>query len=78
LPDLYIHIRRLYHPHEVAVNLAVLAALAVTRLTGSERVDPTFALAISGYMLWSNRGIARGGLEAVAYRPRNASASATL
>jgi Co/Zn/Cd efflux system component len=43
---------------DVAVTLAVLAALGVTWFTGWERADPAFALAISGYMLWNSRGIA--------------------
>jgi len=43
---------------DVAVNVAVLVALGVTKLTGWTRADPTFALAISGYMLWSAYGIA--------------------
>ena len=41
----------------VAVNLAVLAALGVTRFTGWDRADPAFALAICGYMLWNSYGI---------------------
>jgi ferrous-iron efflux pump FieF len=36
---------------DAAVNLAVLAGLDVTRLTGWERDDLAFALAISGYTL---------------------------
>jgi divalent metal cation (Fe/Co/Zn/Cd) transporter len=47
----------------VAVNVAVLAALGVTRLTGWERVDPVFAMAIAGYMLWNSGGIALEALE---------------
>jgi ferrous-iron efflux pump FieF len=54
---------RAHYATDVAVNLAVLAALGVTRLTGWERADPIFALAISGYMLWSSRGIAREALK---------------
>src|SRR5208283_5393889 len=42
---------------------AVLAALAVTQLTGWTRADPAFALAISGYMLLNAYGIARQALE---------------
>jgi cation diffusion facilitator family transporter len=40
------------------VNVAVLAALLVTKQTGWTRADPAFALAISGYMLWNAYGIA--------------------
>jgi cation diffusion facilitator family transporter len=42
---------------DVAVNLAVLAALGIIRFTGWERVDPAFALVIAGYMFWNSRGI---------------------
>jgi cation diffusion facilitator family transporter len=44
---------RAHYLTDIALNLAVLAALGVTRLTGWERADPTFALAISGYMIWN-------------------------
>jgi ferrous-iron efflux pump FieF len=49
---------RAHYLTDVAVNLAVLAALGITRLTGWERADPAFALLISGYMLWNSYGIA--------------------
>lgn len=49
---------RAHYATDIAVNLAVLAALGVTRLTGWERADPIFALVISAYMLWNGRGIA--------------------
>jgi ferrous-iron efflux pump FieF len=49
---------RAHYLTDVAVTLAVLAALGVTWFTGWERADPVFALAISGYMLWNSRGIA--------------------
>jgi hypothetical protein len=55
---------RAHYATDVAVNVAVLAALGVTRLTGWERADPVFAMAISGYMLWNSRGIALEALEA--------------
>ena len=54
---------RAHYATDVAVNVAVLAALGVTRLTGWERADPVFAMAISGYMLWNSRGIALEALE---------------
>jgi ferrous-iron efflux pump FieF len=54
---------RAHYATDVAVNVAVLAALGVTRLAGWERVDPIFAMAISGYMLWNSRGIALEALE---------------
>jgi cation diffusion facilitator family transporter len=47
---------------DIAVNLAVLTAFVVTGLTGWARADPSFALAISGYMLWNVRAIARDAL----------------
>jgi ferrous-iron efflux pump FieF len=54
---------RAHYATDIAVNLAVLAALGVTRLTGWERTDPIFALAISAYMLWNGRGIALEALK---------------
>ena len=54
---------RAHYLTDVAVNAAVLAALAVTEATGWSRADPAFALAISGYMLWNAYGIAREALE---------------
>jgi ferrous-iron efflux pump FieF len=53
---------RAHYVTDIAVNAAVLTALAVTRLTGWQRADPAFALVISGYMLWSARGIAKKAL----------------
>ncbi|TLU73580.1 cation diffusion facilitator family transporter [Lichenicoccus roseus] len=53
---------RAHYLTDVAVNAAVLLALVVTRLTGWTRVDPAFALVISGGMLWSARGIANEAL----------------
>ena len=42
---------------DVAVNLAVLAALGIVHFTGWNRVDPAFALLIAGYMYWNSRSI---------------------
>ena len=50
---------RQHYLTDVVVNLAVLAALAVTWSTGWARADPGFALAIAGYMLWNAGSIAR-------------------
>jgi ferrous-iron efflux pump FieF len=54
---------RVHYLTDVAVTLAVLAALGVTWFTGWERADPAFALGISGYMLWNSRGIAVDALK---------------
>ncbi len=54
---------RAHYLTDIGLNAAVLAALGVTRLTGWIRADPAFALAISGYMLWSAYAIARESLE---------------
>jgi cation diffusion facilitator family transporter len=54
---------RAHYATDIAVNLAVLAALGATRLTGWERADPIFAVAISAYMLWNSRGIALEALK---------------
>ncbi|RBP01050.1 cation diffusion facilitator family transporter [Roseiarcus fermentans] len=53
---------RAHYVTDIAVNAAVLVALAVTQVTGWTRADPVFALAISGYMLWNAHGIAREAL----------------
>ena len=69
---------RAHYLTDIAVNLAVLSALGVTRATGWERADPAFALAIAGYMLWSSYKIAMDVLEQLLDRSchtRNASAS---
>jgi ferrous-iron efflux pump FieF len=47
---------------DVAVNVGVLLALGVTKITGWERADPAFAFVISGYMLWNARHIAQDAL----------------
>lgn len=54
---------RAHYLTDIALNVAVLSALAVTKVTGWTRADPAFALAISGYMLWNAYGIARDALE---------------
>jgi cation diffusion facilitator family transporter len=54
---------RAHYLTDVAVNVAVLASLAITRLTGAQRVDPIFALGIFAYMLWNSRHIAIDALK---------------
>lgn len=54
---------RAHYLTDIGLNLAVLAALGVTRKTGWTRADPAFALAMSGYMLWTAYGIVRTALE---------------
>lgn len=53
---------RAHYLTDIAVNGAVLVALVVSKWTGWGRADPAFALAISGYMLWNARDIAREAL----------------
>jgi ferrous-iron efflux pump FieF len=48
---------RVHYLTDIVVNLAVLAALGLTGLTGWTRIDPGFASAISIYMMWCARGI---------------------
>lgn len=50
---------RLHYLTDVVVNLAVLAALAVTWLTQWGRADPLFAVIIAAYMLWNAGTITR-------------------
>jgi cation diffusion facilitator family transporter len=53
---------RTHYLTDIAVNAAVLVALGVTKWTGWDRADPSFALMISCYLLWSAFAIARGAL----------------
>jgi divalent metal cation (Fe/Co/Zn/Cd) transporter len=46
---------------DVAVNAGVLATLVITKFTSCQRADPTFALLISGYMLWNPHRIPKMG-----------------
>jgi cation diffusion facilitator family transporter len=54
---------RAHYLTDIAVNVAVLLALGITRYTGAQRADPIFALGISGYMLWNSRHIAMDALK---------------
>jgi len=54
---------RVHYLTDVAVNAAVLLALAATKWTGWTRADPAFALAISAYMAWNAYLIADAALE---------------
>jgi ferrous-iron efflux pump FieF len=42
---------RAHYLADVLLNGAVLAALALTRLSGWGRADPAFALVIAGFMI---------------------------
>jgi len=54
---------RAHYLADIAVNAAALLSLRVTQWSGWTRTDPVFALAISGYMLWSAAAIAGAALE---------------
>jgi len=45
------------------MNLAVIAALALTELTGSPLIDPLFALAIVAVLLYGAAGVGRQALD---------------
>ena len=53
---------RRHHIVDITANIAALAALATTIVTGWQRADPLFALGIAGFMLWNARGIAATAL----------------
>jgi ferrous-iron efflux pump FieF len=53
---------RAHYLTDIGLNVAVLAALGVTRKTGWTRADPAFALAMSGYMLTTAYAIVRTAL----------------
>lgn len=50
---------RMHYIADVVMNIAVLVALILTKLTGWKRFDPLFAMGIAGYMLWSAWRVAR-------------------
>lgn len=50
---------RTHYSSDILVNLGVLAALGVTKLTGFDAADPLFGAAIALYMLWNASRIAR-------------------
>jgi ferrous-iron efflux pump FieF len=50
---------RAHYTADILVNVAVLAALGVTKLTASTLADPLFGIGISFYMLWSAWKIAK-------------------
>ena len=54
---------RTHYLTDIALNAAVLLALGLTQWTGWKRADPAFALAISGYMLWSAFTIANTAMK---------------
>jgi cation diffusion facilitator family transporter len=49
---------RTHYLSDALLNAAVLAALALTRVTGWERADPAFAFLIAAYMILSARHVA--------------------
>ena len=53
---------RAHYLTDVAVNVGVLLALVLTKLTDWQRADPAFAALISGYMLWNAWRIAQEAL----------------
>jgi ferrous-iron efflux pump FieF len=50
---------RSHYRADIAMNIAVLVALILTKLTGWERFDPLFAIGIAVYMAWSAWRVAR-------------------
>lgn len=53
---------RLHYVGDLAANLAVLVAFALTRATGLDWFDPAFAMMIAGGMIWSAVKILRHAL----------------
>jgi ferrous-iron efflux pump FieF len=54
---------RAHYRADVVMNVALVAALLLTKLTGWERFDPLFALGIALYMGWSAWRIARPAID---------------
>jgi len=53
----------LHYRADLLMNLAVIAALALTELTGSPLIDPLFALAIVAALLYGAAGVGRQALD---------------
>jgi ferrous-iron efflux pump FieF len=53
----------LHYRADLMMNLAVIAALALTELTGSPLIDPLFALAIVAVLLYGAAGVGRQALD---------------
>jgi ferrous-iron efflux pump FieF len=53
----------LHYRTDLAVNLSVLAALALTAWTGVQVLDPLVGLGVAAYILWSAVGIAGQSLD---------------
>jgi ferrous-iron efflux pump FieF len=56
---------RAHYRADILVNLGVLAALGITRMTGWQRADPSIAALISCYMLLNGAKIARAALRSL-------------
>jgi cation diffusion facilitator family transporter len=53
---------RAHYMTDIALNVGVLVALGVTKVSGWERADPAVAFLIAGYIIWNAYGIARNVL----------------
>lgn len=53
----------LHYSGDLFMNLAVIAALLLTRYTGMTFFDPVFAMAISAYLIWAAWQISRQSLD---------------
>ncbi|ACI98021.1 cation diffusion facilitator family transporter [Rhodospirillum centenum] len=53
----------LHYRGDLLMNLAVIAALVLTRVTGSGYWDPLFALGIAGFLVWNALRIAETALD---------------
>ena len=53
----------LHYRGDLFMNLAVIAALALTDWTGLSYFDPLFALGISGYLIWGAWQISKSSLD---------------
>ena len=53
----------LHYRGDLLMNLAVIAALALTEVLGSPLIDPLFALAIVAWLLYGAVGVARHALD---------------
>ena len=53
----------LHYVTDIYINLGVLAALAISALTGSQLADPIISMVIALYILWSALNVARESID---------------
>ena len=68
----------LHYRGDLLMNLAVIAALLLTQLTGRTYFDPIFAMGISAYLIWGAWQISKSSLDILMDREIGAGQSARI